>query len=133
MISYLVHLGRRAPRLEAVRFVLTGVLNTIFGYSVYLALLFGGLPPVAALACATVIGAVFNYFTFARMVFFHRLMDRLPRFAGAYLIVFTANAIAMKILLGAGVAPALTQALLTPVAAAGSYFLFRTYVFPQVR
>lgn len=121
--------GRELGRHRAVRFVVVGGCNTLFGYAVYLAGLACGLRPELALALATAVGAVFNYFTTARFVFGHRAMNRLPAFIGAYALIYAVNALAIRILLGAGVVPALAQAMLVPAMAVLSFLIFRSFVF----
>ena len=52
-----------------ITFLGTSVLNTVFGYSIYAGLVFAGVPYLAALLAATVLGVVFNYLSFGRIVF----------------------------------------------------------------
>ena len=61
-------LGRFAdPKI--INFLSAGVLNTGFGYSVYAVLLFIKTPYLLALFVATVVGIIFNYFSFGQLVF----------------------------------------------------------------
>ena len=46
-----------------------GIVNTLFGYGVYAALVFVGMNMFVAQFVATVVGVVFNYFTYSRAVF----------------------------------------------------------------
>jgi putative flippase GtrA len=127
----------RAGDLQAVipfaRFLLIGGVNTLFGYAIFLAGLLAGLPPEAALAIATLLGALFNYVLTARFVFGHRAADRLPVFAMAYGGLYAINAAAIRILVQAGASAALAQAALTPAMAAVAFLLFRNVVFRRDR
>ncbi|AYM97597.1 hypothetical protein EAG14_17715 [Acidovorax sp. 1608163] len=67
-MKYLFLLERLAdPKI--IRLLGASVVNTVFGYSVYAALLFFSTPYLIALFVATIVGVIFNYFSFARLVF----------------------------------------------------------------
>lgn len=119
-----------ALRRQTLRFLLTGVLNTAVGYALYLVGLLAGLMPEIALAVATMLGAVFNYFSTGRIVFRYSAMDRLPRFVGAYALLYLFNAALLRGLIGVFAHPALIQAMLLPLMAAASFVVFRFFVFP---
>lgn len=131
-MSRVATFGRGLHRHRGLRFVAVGGINTLFGYVLYLGGLALGLRPEYALALATAVGAVFNYFTTARLVFGHRALNRLPVFVGAYAAIYLINALAIRALLGAGLAPALAQAILVPAMAVLSFLVFRTFVFAPV-
>jgi putative flippase GtrA len=78
----------RAVRFRYLRFLLVGLLNTGFGYSLYAVLLVLGLSLEWSLLLATVIGVIFNFFTNARLVFGDGRASRFPRFVVAYLVVW---------------------------------------------
>lgn len=120
---------RRAGDIQFLRFLAAGVVNTLFGYVMYLCGLLAGLAPELALLLATAIGAVFNYFTTARFVFAHHSMSRLPLFVAAYACIYGINAVAIRLLLNGGLPPAAAQALLVPAMAILSFVIFRTVVF----
>ena len=125
--------ARRAFDHQLVRFLLTGGLNTVFGYAVYLMGLAARLSPELALLVATCTGALFNYYTTARLVFRHRTGSRLVPFVGTYALIYMVNAGAIRLVLHGGLAPALAQAVLIPVMAVLSFALFRFLVFKPVR
>ena len=89
--------GWRNQRI--VKFVGVGVLNTLFGYGIYAGLVFIGLPYLIALFVATIMGVVFNYFSFGRMVF-KAQGGRLVfgKFIVAYALVYVINAVLLSIL-----------------------------------
>jgi len=54
---------------QLVRFVLVGVINTLFSYAIYCALVFAGLSFAFANLIALVLGIVFSFKTQGRLVF----------------------------------------------------------------
>lgn len=115
------------------RFVCVGALNTAFGYGIYLAGLWLGLVPVVALAVATMVGALFNYFSIGRLVFGFGGMEKLPVFAVVYLVAYLFNAALLQALIMAHVTPWLGQILVLPLVVAVNYGLMRLWVFRSSR
>lgn len=116
---------------QGLKFLFTGVLNTVFGYAIYFLGLTAGLLPEVALAIATVLGAVFNYFSTGRIVFAYNSLDRLPRFIAAYAVVYALNALLLRGLITLFGHPAIIQAMLLPLMAAASFVIFRQFVFAK--
>lgn len=108
---------------QFIRFILIGVLNTAFGYCVFAILIWAGLSPQPALALAFVLGVIWNFFAHARFVFGEGGLSRVPHYVLGYLVVYGFNALALKMLLSAGLTSLVAQALLAPVAAVLSFFL----------
>ena len=82
-----------------LKFLGVGLLNTLFGYSIYAVFVFIGLPYLIALFLATVAGVIFNYFSIGRIVFKARggwLV--FGKFIAAYLVVYVINAALLSIL-----------------------------------
>jgi len=73
---------------EFIRFILVGVLNTIFGYSIYALFIFIGFNFVIASFFATIIGILFNFQTIGRLVFQAHDNRLIFRFFMVYGIVF---------------------------------------------
>ena len=115
------------PRL--LRFLFTGMLNTAVGYCIYFAGLTLGAKPALALAVATALGALFNYFSTGRLVFQSRGMSRLPRFIMAYVVLYGFNLLLLQTALGLGAAPWLAQILVLPLVVTASYLLLNFMVF----
>ncbi len=57
---------------KLVRFIIAGIINTVFGYSVFSSMIFFGMSYSLALLIATICGIVFNYFSFGRIVYNNR-------------------------------------------------------------
>lgn len=94
-----------------LRFLVTGVVNTGFGYSVYAAFVFAGAHPQIALALQFAIGVVFNHMTHGRFVFGTRGYSRFPHYVAAYVVVYLFNAALLKLLLTLGAGAYLAQAI----------------------
>lgn len=54
---------------QFIRYYQAGIVNTIFGYSVYAVLVSLGLNMYVAQLAAHITGSVFNYFTYSRYAF----------------------------------------------------------------
>lgn len=105
---------RPDARTAFLRFLAVGVLNTAFGYGVYAGGMLAGLPAQAALALQFLLGALWNYRLHARLVFAVRGWGRLPAYVGAYLLIWTLNALTLRALLAAGTGALAAQALILP-------------------
>lgn len=55
--------------LKKIKFGLTGLLNTVFGYTVYAGLVYSDVSVEISLFLSTVCGVLFNFFTFSKVVF----------------------------------------------------------------
>jgi putative flippase GtrA len=120
---------RRADIWQMVRFLAVGVLNTAFGYAIFAAGIFAGLPSGVALAIAMVIGVIFNFFTLGHLVFDSRDPTRLPRFVGVYALTYVVNLAMLALWQKAGVGPLLAQLACLPVTVSLTFVLMRFMVF----
>lgn len=123
-------LGRLAnPKI--IKFLSAGVINTVFGYSVYAILLFIKTPYLIALFVATIAGVVFNYFSFGCMVF--KGVSGwfiFGKFVVGYALIYGANAI----LLGAltryfYINPYIGQIICIPMSVVLSWLLMNYWVY----
>jgi putative flippase GtrA len=129
--SALHALARAALRHQFLRFLAVGVLNTLFGYAIFLAALWLSGRSLLALVIATIIGVAFNFFSIGSVVFRSTERRLIWRFVAVYGVIFCVNALALRGLEIAGFGAALAQALLAPAMAALSYFLNKRWVFPR--
>lgn len=119
----LIHQNRQ------IRFLLTGVLNSIFGFLVYsLVILLSG-QVLLALFFSTCAGIVFNFFTTGGFVFRDTSTLRAPRFVFCYLLIYAINYGLINALARWVDSAIIAQALLTPLMAVLSYFLMARFVF----
>lgn len=112
-----------------LRFLAVGVLNTIFGYCAFAALLFVGVHYSLAALLSTVAGVIFNFFTTGRLVFDSREGSRIWRFVGVYGVIYLLNVVCLRLFKAAGVDLYLAGALLVPPMAVLAFVLNRAFVF----
>jgi putative flippase GtrA len=110
-------------RWRFARFVAFGIVNTVFGYSVYAVLILADFAPQLALVLSVAAGIVWNYFTTARFVFGQRGFRKFPAYLLCYAVIYVANAGALHFALGLGLSPLVAQAVLLPLVAVLAYVL----------
>lgn len=82
------------------KFLIVGVLNTLVGYAIYVALLVLGFPYLAALLVATVSGVAFNYFSTSRVVFKTKgTKNVLYKFIFAYVLSYAVNVAEIELII----------------------------------
>lgn len=114
---------------SVLRFLGTGLLNTAFGYVVYALLIVAGAPVWIALGGATVLGIMFNFYSYGKLVFGPSGLERLPAFIAVYLALYGLNVALAHVLMATGMGALLAQALLLPFLTALAFILMRLVVF----
>ena len=92
----------RCADLQFLKFLAVGVINTLFGMSVYSLCLYLGLHYVPSLLVATVLGVIFNFFSTGRLVFNNTQSGRLLKFILTYALIFALNVIIVSALMSSG-------------------------------
>jgi putative flippase GtrA len=112
---------------------MTGVLNTLFGYSVYAVLIYLGLSYYVALFIATVSGVIFNYFSFGSIVFqVDHAWHIFRKFVTAYIVIYIVNALLLNILTNRlHLNPYIGQAICIPLNVMGSWLLMNFWVYKK--
>jgi putative flippase GtrA len=118
--------GRRA---QPVRFILVGIVNTIFGYSVFAFMTWLGLHYTVAIGVATVLGVLFNFKSTGVIVFGSHDNLRLFRFILVYCVVYVANVLGVFFLLRLPIGNYVAGLLMVLPLALLSYKLNQLYVF----
>ena len=121
------------PLSNFLRFVLTGALNTGFGYASYAALVLTGMPLWLAVAGSTVLAIVFNFYSYGGLVFRQTSRSYMPRFLAFYLVLGLINYLSLKEMSHFGIGPLIAQAILVPLLAIAGYAGLRHLVFNQRR
>ncbi|WP_300442340.1 GtrA family protein [Zoogloea sp.] len=118
---------------RVIRFLSTGVLNTAFGYLVYVAAVYFGAGYSRALLIATVMGVVFNYFSFNRLVFRGESgLFVFAKFVLAYCFVYAVNVFFLGWLIReSGLNPYYAQGLCVPPSVLLSWVLMNFLVFKK--
>lgn len=96
-----------------LKFLIVGVVNTIFGFLAYAFFLrVVGLSWQWALAASYIIGVLWNFGTHGKIVFRTEGFGRLPLYILAYAALFFLNKLALRAAIAAGMSDLWAQALL---------------------
>jgi putative flippase GtrA len=110
-------------------FLLVGLLNTLFGYSIFALLVFLGLHYALAVLIATCLGILFNFKTTGALVFGSRDNSLIGRFVAVYAVLCLANIALLKMMLEIGLGAYAGGAVVVfPLAVVG-YLLNLKFVF----
>ncbi len=118
---------------RALRFFFVGVVNSIFGFLVFSALVLLGAGNLPALVGGNLLGLVFNFFSTGGLVFKNLSPSNIPKFVGCYIAMLAINTIALNIfapLLGSRIG---AQALLTLPMAGIAYAVMSLWVFRSAK
>jgi putative flippase GtrA len=114
---------------QFLKFLAVGVLNTVFGYSVFAVFLYCGLHYPLAVFFSTCLGILFNFKTIGHLVFAQTGRHLIWRFIGVYAIVYLVSVTGLK--LGGYFSHNyyLLAIFITPFTALLAYGLNRNFVF----
>jgi putative flippase GtrA len=115
-----------------IRFLFVGVLNTLFGYSVFALFILANFHYSLAALLSTVCGILFNFKTTGRLVFGNRDNSLLLRFFGVYGISYVVGVSLLKLSDTFGWNLLIAAAVLMPPMAVFSYTLNRVLVFERL-
>ena len=118
---------------KKISFLAAGVLNTLFGYAAYAVLLFVGCSYPVALLLATIVGVMFNYFSFGKFVFSdHRDWIEFSKFVAVYVAIYAMNATGLWVLTQNFLLdPYVGQVICVPPSVLLSWFLMNYWVFKK--
>lgn len=111
-------------------FLATGLVNSGFGYLCYFILVLSNSPTWLAVFGSTIIGIIFNFFSYGTAVFRNTSISIMPRFVAFYFLVGLINILLLNFLEIWHIGPLVSQALLLPILALLGYFGMRRFVFP---
>jgi putative flippase GtrA len=112
-----------------ILFLFVGGINTLVGYSFFVALSFIGLSETPAVVLATCFGIAFNFMSTGKIVFGSGRLGLLPKFVGVYVIQCAANLLLLHSLIWLGVNLYVAEAAVLFVLAIGTFFAMRRFVF----
>lgn len=112
-----------------IRFLLVGMLNTVFGYSVFALFILVNLHYAVAALLATVCGILFNFKTTGRLVFGSRDNSLLVRFFGVYGVTYVLGVLCLRVSTAYQWNILIVAAVMMPPMAVVSYTLNRVFVF----
>ena len=125
--------GLSPLKRQKIKFILAGIINTSFGYTVYAAMIFYGVPSLLSLLVATILGIAFNFFSFSHLVF-SGIRGRwiFLRFIFSYSAVYVVNAIMLIALINVGhINPYLSQVICMPISVFLSWALMHGWVYRE--
>jgi putative flippase GtrA len=113
------------------KYLLIGGVNTAFGYSVFAILLFFGLHYSLAVLVGTILGVLFNFQSYGRLVFQDYSWNLLSRFVFVYTIIYFAN-ITLLLIFDLVVSNLYISGLMVlPIIAYLGYFFNKRYVWKK--
>lgn len=113
------------------KFFLVGIVNTIFGYTLFATLLLLGLHYSLALALATIIGVLFNFKTSAKFIFNNQSYANLLKFIAGYIFVYIFNVFGVSVFIYLGLSEFLSGAIMILPAAVTAFLIQRFWVFKK--
>ena len=116
-----------------LRFLIVGAINTVFGYSVFAALILLKVPYPVAAFLATVLGVLFNFKSYGRLVFGSHDNRLIFRFFGVYGVCYLLGLAPLAWAKAHGVPILLMAALCALPMAAIGFLLNRRFVFRHAR
>lgn len=114
---------------QALRFLVTGGINTAFGYAIYAACIFLGAGYAVASGVTIVCGVLFSFKTTSAVVFGRGYTGSLVRYIGSYVIVYLFSLLILRTLDEFGVNAYLAGILAAPPCAVLSFTLLKLFVF----
>jgi putative flippase GtrA len=112
-----------------LRFLLVGLLNTGFSYSLYMLLIWLGMHFAAANLLATLTGIAFSFRTQGALVFGSHDWRRLRRFVPVWLGIYGINVGTIALLVEAGLDAYAAGAVALPPTVLVSFVLQKRFVF----
>jgi putative flippase GtrA len=112
-----------------IRFIVIGIINTIFGYSVFSVFIFLELHYSLASLLSTVAGIIFNFKSIGSYVFKNKNNSLFLKFVLVYVIVYLINLLLLKILSTLGLNYYLSGALVLLPLAIISFVLNKNIVY----
>ena len=97
-----------------LKFIIAGIVNTFFGYSIYWILLMLNMHFTVALLIASIIGILFNFYTTGTYVFNNNNIKLLKKFIAIYLFIYVINLVGIKILIYFGFTPSISGLFMQP-------------------
>ena len=79
------------------RFIIVGLFNSLFGYSIFALLLFIGIHYTIATLTATILGVLFNFKTVGKFVFNNEKNSLIVKFILVYAVAYLINIACLKV------------------------------------
>jgi putative flippase GtrA len=123
---------RNLIKFQFIRFILVGIVNTLFGYGCFAMFLYVGLHFTLAAFLATICGVIFNFKSTGTIVFGSHDNSLIFRFFGSYSIIYLINIAGLEMFYQIGVTPYIGGAILIFPLSILSFILNKRLVFNMV-
>ena len=124
-------LSFKPSAVQAIRFVLVGVVNTTFSYLIYAGLLFVGLGYQLANLLALIVGILFSFKTLGHLVFRNTANRLLGRFVVSWAAIYVCVIFLIGRIMALGFDAYAAGALALPFSVGLSYLSQKYFVFRQ--
>lgn len=114
---------------QIARFLLAGLINTAFGYSIYIIFIALNVYYPVALILANILGILFNFLTTGRYVFNKLESQRFPTFFGVYVVVYLINLVLLTSLIYFGIGKVTGQAVCMLITVPITFILLKRFVY----
>ena len=114
---------------QIVRFALVGAFNTLFGYCLYLGLLFASLPYWAAWGLSLMISLIVGFSLSGRVVFHDAKRKSLILYLGSWFLIYGLNVVALDFVIGTYLTAEIAPFAILPFNVVASFVLQKTVVF----
>ncbi|WP_272992533.1 GtrA family protein [Porticoccus hydrocarbonoclasticus] len=112
-----------------IRFLIVGILNTAFSYSVYAAFISISVSVEIASLTSLITGIAFSYLTQSKVVFKHHSVRSLLKFISAWTLIYLLYLALIKIFIGLGASSYMAGgAAIVPITAS-SFVIMKYIVF----
>ena len=117
--------------LKKLKFLATGIINTIFSYAIFSLLIYAELQVGYALFFSTIAGVIFNYFSYKGAVFKKKAnLGNFSKHVLTYIIIYCLNvAIVYLVINFITVNPYVAQLICIPILISVSWILMNKWVF----
>jgi len=110
-------------------YILVGILNTFFGYSIYALLIFSGLSYIYSIITSTIVGVIFNFKTISKYVFKSSDNSLIKKFILVYIFGLIANICLIRLFNSLNLNFYIAGFLSIIVVAVVSFVLMKFFVF----
>lgn len=124
-----MHTIKRLFNYTLIRFLFVSGLNTLFGYGLFSLLIYMNLHYQLALLISTICGVLFNFKTIGSIVFGNGNAKLIFKFIAVYVIVYSINAVGLKILISYNFNTYVSMGILIIPMALLAFFLNKKFVF----
>ena len=128
-MHFFLSLSSKPKAVQAIRFVLVGMLNTTFSYLIYAALLFVGLSYQLANLLTLIVGVLFSFKTQGHFVFRNTDNRLLGRFVLCWAVIYVCVIFLIGRIIALGFNAYSAGALALPFSVALSYLGQKYFVF----